>query len=83
MSDWPGTGSERVFRPEFRVAPAVLEGHEEVDTQPDQLIAIPCEHGRRALVNIPDYACVIHYQDGVWRRIEDFSEQGVREHDGL
>ncbi len=83
MSHWPSTGSERVFRPEIRVASTVLEGHQEIDTHPDQLIAIPFEHGRSARVDIPDHASVIDDQDGVRRRVEDFSEQVVREHDAL
>ena len=81
MSDWPSAGSECVFSPEFRVAGAMLEWHQEVDTQPDHLIAIPSEHGRSALVDIPDDACAIHHQDGVRRRIKDFSKEGTCEHD--
>ena len=83
MSHWSSTGSERVFRPEFRVARAVLEGHQEIDIQSNQLIAIPCEHGRSSLVDIPDHARVIHHEDSVRRRVKDVSEQGVREHDAL
>ena len=82
-SHWPSTGSSRVFRPKFRVARAVLKGHHEIDIPPNQLPASPGEHGRSALVDIPDHAAVIHYQDSVRRRIEDFSEQAVREHDAL
>ncbi|MCY3706103.1 MAG: hypothetical protein OXH08_11520 [Gammaproteobacteria bacterium] len=65
------------------MARAMLEGHQQIDTQPDQLTTIPLEHGRSGLVGIPDHAAVIHHQDGVRRRVEDFSEQGVREHDAL
>jgi len=75
--------AERGVGPQFRVAGAMLEGHQEVDTQSDHLIAMPREHGRSALVHIPDDASVIHHQDGVRRRIKDFSEEGVCEHDGL
>jgi hypothetical protein len=83
VSHWPSTGSESVFSPEFRVARAVLEGHQEIDAQPNQLTDIPSEHGGSPLIGVPDHASVIHYQDGVRRRIEDFSEQGIREHDAL
>ena len=83
MPHWPSNGSACVSRPEPRVSRAVLEGHQPINTQPNQFIAIPCEHGRGALVDIPDHPGVIHYQDGVRRGVEDFSEQCVGEHDAL